>query len=871
MKRVSGSKYKKFSQENADYLCQEVQRMEESQVFYPGAFVEALRELTEVLIWSDKNAESVFDNFLERSMMSTLERVVTNAEFPSAVKVQAIQCITMMLQNLTRKSSIYFVCSNNHLNRIISIFIDDNDEELFSIYVSFLKSLALRLNEDTVQFFFERETRAFPLFDRASKLLAAPDPMVRAAARQVVISVAQLNEPAIKNFLRDALQEVFKLISTLLWSQIKNLAEAAAEYGNVERHNANELHLMGISTLSDRLEDIVDDMFYINDLFLVPHDFAPFCLECVLEEVVIQPLLMLLEDLPCDICCFSTNSSFTPCVSASVALSVLTRWILLNKSERLQRLFKEGLLNSSASHDGVMKRLLKSECAEVLSGVVVLLKAMLTSGLLENEKKEGGNGPTPDGDETDNEDISEEALDEKEMHVMTDIFNVNWSIEPEHEDSFPPLQPLSIISCEIFIGRMSQQVENAVRCPWFHGLMSAIYFFITHPAYTRFSVFELALSVLMDFVKCRRECVVLFRGLLFLCLFIVRRRAVTCAESSALRQDGTVTSASTPASATASATPNSVHTTTAAGNKNNKSAGAWLRTPYEVVFIKLEHVSHEFGLSEEKLRGNLSNEASFLLPLLPSLDFIRSERERGSNSPHVDCWDVVLRKFREYIAVQKSVAAVVPLRNRAAHDQSEEEKSEFLMWLTIRHYAHRMLNREDGFLLRLRDYGVRHHVGTTVSLSQSNTVYFRCEFVKGRFLFGASSPMVAAGTPMYMLLSETEVLFLGAGDALRPVTDRGVTLCVMFALQMIYVQALVSHSPFSVIVTHVHPASPLQLHIVFRHRKAAASAVNMITELSSLCRFSGAALVCRALNQDGALHVTNEGVSKAPMNSFNNA
>ncbi|PWV02598.1 hypothetical protein C4B63_2g242 [Trypanosoma cruzi] len=159
-------------------------------------------------------------------------------------------------------------------------------------------------------------------------------------------------------------------------------------------------------------------------------------------------------------------------------------------------------------------------------------------------------------------------------------------------------------------------------------LMSAIYFFITHPAYTRFSVFELALSVLMDFVKCRRECVVLFRGLLFLCLFIVRRRAVTCAESSALRQDGTVTSASTPASAAASATPNSVHTTTAAGNKNNKSAGAWLRTPYEVVFIKLEHVSHEFGLSEEKLRGNLSNEASFLLPLLPVL--ISSDpNERG--------------------------------------------------------------------------------------------------------------------------------------------------------------------------------------------------------------------------------------------------
>ncbi|RNF19246.1 uncharacterized protein Tco025E_04200 [Trypanosoma conorhini] len=867
MKRLSGSRHKKFSQENVDHLCQEVQRMEDSQLFYPLVFVEALRELAEVLIWSDKNAEAVFDSFLERRMMSTFERIVTNAEFPSAVKVQAIQCIIMLLQNLTRKSSIYFICSNNHLNRIISISIDETDDELLSIYVSFLKSLALRLNDDTVQFFFERETRAFPLFDRASKLLAAPDRMVRAAARQVVISVAQLHEQAITLFLEDALREVFNVISALLWSQIQDLADAVAEYGNVECHCDKPLRPTTISALSDRLEDIVDDLFYINDLFAVPHTFVTPCLGRVLNEVVIQPLLRMLENPFRGVCCFVATSSFRTCVSASVSLSVLTRWVLLNKAEQLQRVFKEGLLNAADPRGTVLGRLLKSQCAEVLSGAVLLLNAMVLSGLIERGTKEGDGGPTAGG----NEDALREASEEAWAPAVTDIFHGDWSIEhPCSETPPPPLEACPTVSCEAFLQRTCQHVRQKGMWWWCEGLASALYHFITRPACTRLSVFDVALRVLMDFAHGGRESAFLLNELLRLCLSVVVRRAVACAEPLALRKNATASPASVSAAAaaacTTTATTGATSTVTAAKTKDNdKGSGRWLRSPYELLFLKLEHAAREFDPSVEKQRASLSKEASLLLPLFPGLEFIKTERAKETDDSPVASWEVVPHHAQEYVAMQTSIAAVVPHRLRAALDHLEEEHSELWMWLTVRHYAHRMFGEEDGFRRALRGYGVRHHVGTTVRLPQHEQVWFRCEFVKGRLLFSASSPKVAAGTPMYMLLLDKEVLFLDAGDALLSMY-RGAPLHVIFALQLIYVQALVSQPPFSVIVSHVHPVSPLQLHVVFRHRGEAAAAASMLTELSSLCRSSGAALVGRALHQDGYLPLTDTKVSDSEIN-----
>ena len=47
-----------------------------------------------------------------------------------------------------------FLLSNNHINNIIVNKFDFSDEEVMAYYISFLKTLSLKLNSHSIHFFF---------------------------------------------------------------------------------------------------------------------------------------------------------------------------------------------------------------------------------------------------------------------------------------------------------------------------------------------------------------------------------------------------------------------------------------------------------------------------------------------------------------------------------------------------------------------------------------------------------------------------------------------------------------------------------------------------------------------------------------------
>ncbi len=55
----------------------------------------------------------------------------------------------------------------------------EQSEELLAHYVSFLKTLSLKLNRNTIQFFFNEGAGYFPLYTEALKLFDNAEDMVR--------------------------------------------------------------------------------------------------------------------------------------------------------------------------------------------------------------------------------------------------------------------------------------------------------------------------------------------------------------------------------------------------------------------------------------------------------------------------------------------------------------------------------------------------------------------------------------------------------------------------------------------------------------------------------------------------------------------
>jgi hypothetical protein len=115
---------------------------------------------------------------------------------PISIATQAIQSVSILIQNVSRATSLYFLLSNNLINELIDLPLElyviaerntrDSDTptprrsgspeiaELTTHFISFLKSLAMRMNVETLQFFLSYPAES-PKSARDSKAASSSD------------------------------------------------------------------------------------------------------------------------------------------------------------------------------------------------------------------------------------------------------------------------------------------------------------------------------------------------------------------------------------------------------------------------------------------------------------------------------------------------------------------------------------------------------------------------------------------------------------------------------------------------------------------------------------------------------------------------
>lgn len=167
--------------------------------------VETIRSIAEFMIWGDQNEPRIFDFFLENNIMTYLHRVLQQpANRTGDVAKQVLQTLSIIIQNIRSETGVYFLFSNNHINNIVEIKFDFDDEEVLGYYISFLKTISLRLTTGTVQFFFDNRGEGpvtFPLYTEAVKFAHHKEGMVRAGVRTLTLNVYSVPDPEIQQFV----------------------------------------------------------------------------------------------------------------------------------------------------------------------------------------------------------------------------------------------------------------------------------------------------------------------------------------------------------------------------------------------------------------------------------------------------------------------------------------------------------------------------------------------------------------------------------------------------------------------------------------------------------------------------------------------
>ncbi|GMF32177.1 unnamed protein product [Phytophthora lilii] len=313
--------------------------------------VELLRVLAEFLIYADQHraleepaaadAAAVFDYFGETNMLALL--VALGAAPPAVpVQVQLLQTMSILVQNIATRTSLYYILSNNHVNRLLECpFAVDADDDVRDWYVTLLKALSLRLNAETVQFFLDTtrgEPFRFPLYARALRFGRCNETMVKVAVKTLTLNVLKVPDARVRrfvlqyddlNYFRDIV-EIVNDLTLKLQGLLNNWPAADDDAATTEK-------------LEEAVDAYIDHCFYLQDLL----------------DVNVPELCYKIGDLLFSrhIKCLLATSILPDCgpppqrVSTQLALYLLTRLLGILEHTPLVNAIAFMLLSTDATED----------------------------------------------------------------------------------------------------------------------------------------------------------------------------------------------------------------------------------------------------------------------------------------------------------------------------------------------------------------------------------------------------------------------------------------------------------------------------------------------------------------------------------------
>ncbi|KAM9125027.1 protein CLEC16A isoform 2-T2 [Pangshura tecta] len=294
--------------------------------------VETIRSITEILIWGDQNDSSVFDFFLEKNMFVFFLNILRQKS-GRYVCVQLLQTLNILFENISHETSLYYLLSNNYVNSIIVHKFDFSDEEIMAYYISFLKTLSLKLNNHTVHFFYNEHTNDFALYTEAIKFFNHPESMVRIAVRTITLNVYKVDNQPMLHYIRD--KTAVPYFSNLVWFIGSHVIELDNCVQTDEEHRNR-------GKLSDLVAEHLDHLHYLNDILIINCEF--------LNDVLTDHLLNRLF-LPLYVYSLvnQDKGGERPKISLQVSLYLLSQVFLIIHYAPLVNSLTEVILNGDLS------------------------------------------------------------------------------------------------------------------------------------------------------------------------------------------------------------------------------------------------------------------------------------------------------------------------------------------------------------------------------------------------------------------------------------------------------------------------------------------------------------------------------------------
>ncbi|CAG8497566.1 14038_t:CDS:10 [Ambispora leptoticha] len=285
-------KVEKYSLENLRQLGDILEQYTVDS-YYDEKIVETIKEITQVLIWGDQHKPAILEYFFEQNMHYHFLRILETTKSPLVTK-QLLQTMNILFENIHDLTSLYFLLSNNYVNRVICHEFDFSNDEILAYYIYFLRTLSFKLDTNTLYFFFNEHLDDFPLYSEAIKFFNAEESMIRVAVRTVTLNIFAVNDIQTQDFILN--KKVAPYFSNLVYfiaDHASTMNELSKEPYQNNHHSKISYYLAEHCDIFDYINDIINlDIKKINDVLthhVIELLLKPFYADSLLREELLPP------------------------------------------------------------------------------------------------------------------------------------------------------------------------------------------------------------------------------------------------------------------------------------------------------------------------------------------------------------------------------------------------------------------------------------------------------------------------------------------------------------------------------------------------------------------------------------------------------
>ena len=250
-----------------------------------------------LLVADRKNLKDYFDNFCKLNFLDIFNSFL--GKKTERITYSILEMITFLTINIQNQELLEYIFSKkyptniigqnmNIIDKLISLDTKKNEEYL-TYQINFIKSLTLKMNINSLNYFYDCNINQFPILTKSLSLYNYSDPLIRNVVKNIFLAIIKIENKNLREFL---ITFPINLYYSNIIFQLKNtiMALCLIDLGGDGGKKS-------FGKLQKEHDFIVDTVFYIADLLSLNIEKINFVLiNCLLNEILFPLIFVLIND-----------------------------------------------------------------------------------------------------------------------------------------------------------------------------------------------------------------------------------------------------------------------------------------------------------------------------------------------------------------------------------------------------------------------------------------------------------------------------------------------------------------------------------------------------------------------------------------------